>query len=128
MNLEPEASLARVRRLAWGSLVVFTVIGLWWGGRVSLGVVCGGVLALVNFEAIARVAGQLTARQPGKLSGIGVLGVLFRYILLSAVLFAIISVWQVNVVALALGFSAPVAAVFVECGLHAYQELKAEHE
>jgi len=55
-------------------------------------------------------------------------GVLFRYILLCIALFVIIGVWHANVVAVALGFSAPVAAVFVECGLHAYQEFKAERE
>ena len=51
---------------------------------------------------------------------------LLSWVLLCIALFVIIGVWHANVVAVALGFSAPVAAVFVECGLYAYQELKAE--
>ena len=128
MNLAPDASLARLRRHAIWAVGLFALTGLWFGLRFFLGAVAGGVFAIANLEAIARLVGKLTGDKPGSVSWLGVFGVLFRYILLCIALFVIIGVWHANVVAVALGFSAPVAAVFVECGLYAYQEFKAERE
>ena len=128
MNLAPDASLARFRRHAIWAVGIFALTGLWFGLRFFLGALAGGVFAIANLEAIARLVGKLTGDKPGSVSWLGVFGVLFRYILLCIALFVIIGVWHANVVAVALGFSAPVAAVFVECGLYAYQEFKAERE
>ena len=83
---------------------------------------------MVGLGGIAHLVDRLSTQRPVSLSWLGVFGLLFRYILLCIALFVIIGVWHANVVAVALGFSAPVAAVFVECGLYAYQELKAERE
>lgn len=83
---------------------------------------------MVGLAAIAHLVGGLVADRPATVSWLGVFGLLFRYILLCMALFVIIGVWHASVVAVALGFSAPLAAVFVECGLYAYQELKAERE
>ena len=126
MNLAPNASLARLRRHAVWAVGIFALAGLVFGLRFFVGALAGGVFAIANFEAITRLVGKLTGDKPGSVSWLGVFGVLFRYILLCIALFVIIGVWHANVVAVALGFSAPVAAVFVECGLYAYQELKAE--
>ena len=124
----PDASLARLRRHAIWAAGIFALGGVFFGPKFFLGAVAGGVFALMNFEALAWMVGKLTGDKPGSVSWLGVFGVLFRYILLCIALFVIIGVWQANVVAVALGFSAPVAAVFVECGLYAYQTLKAERE
>ena len=90
---------------------------------------------MANFDLLARLVKNLTAERPRRVSWLGIFGVLFRYILLSIALFVIISVWHANVVGLALGFSAPVAAVFVECGIYfrrhahrAYRESKVERK
>ncbi len=83
---------------------------------------------MLIFEAFGRFVKNLTGEKPGRLSWLGLFGLLFRYILLGIALFVIIGVWHANVVGLAFGLSAPVAAVFVECGLYAYQEFKAERE
>ncbi len=128
MNLAPDASLARLRRHAIWAVGIFALAGLVFGLRFFIGALAGGVFAIANFEAITRLVGNLTGDKPGSVSWLGVFGVLFRYILLCIALFVIIGVWHANVVAVALGFSAPVAAVFVECGLYAYQEFKAERE
>ena len=128
MNLAPDASFARLRRHAIWAVGIFALTGLWFGLRFFLGALAGGVFAIANLEAIARLVGKLTGDKPGSVSWLGVFGVLFRYILLCIALFVIIGVWHANVVAVALGFSAPVAAVFVECGLYAYQEFTAERE
>ena len=128
LALAPDASLARLRRHAIWAAGIFAVTGLAFGLRFFLGALAGGVFAIANLEAIARLVGKLTGDKPGSVSWLGVFGVLFRYILLCIALFVIIGVWHANVVAVALGFSAPVAAVFVECGLYAYQEFKAERE
>lgn len=128
LALAPDASLARLRRHAIWAAGIFAVTGLAFGLRFFLGALAGGVFAIANLEAIARLVGKLTGDKPGSVSWLGVFGVLFRYFLLCIALFVIIGVWHANVVALALGFSAPVAAVFVECSLHAYQEFKAGRE
>ena len=128
MSPDPDASLARLRRVAWGAVVVFTLGGLAFGLPYFLGVLAGGVLAMVNFDTLGRLVGKLTGDKPALWSWLSVFGLLFRYILLCLALFVIISVWHANVVALALGFSAPVAAVLVECGLYAYRESKADRE
>ncbi len=128
LALAPDASLARLRRHAIWAVGIFALTGLAFGLRFFLGALAGGVFAIANLEAIARLVGKLTGDKPGSVSWLGVFGVLFRYILLCIALFVIIGVWHANVVAVALGFSAPVAAVFVECGLYAYQEFKAERE
>ncbi len=128
LALAPDASLARLRRHAIWAAGIFALTGLAFGLRFFLGALAGGVFAIANLEAIARLVGKLTGDKPGSVSWLGVFGVLFRYILLCIALFVIIGVWHANVVAVALGFSAPVAAVFVECGLYAYQEFKAERE
>ena len=86
---------------------------------------------MANLDVLGRLVKNLTAERPRRVSWLGVFGVLFRYILLSIALFVIISVWHANVVGLALGFSVPVAAVFIECGIlayRAYRESKAEHK
>jgi hypothetical protein len=124
----PDASLARLRRHAVWAAGIFALGGLFWGPKFFLGAVGGAVFALANFEALSWMVSKLTGTKPQTTSWLGVVGVLFRYILLSIALFVIIGVWHANVVAVALGFSAPVAAVFVECGLYAYQELRAERE
>ena len=71
---------------------------------------------------------RLTGDRPESVSWLGVFGVLLRYILLCIALFVIISVWQADVVALAVGLSAPVVAVFVECGLYVSREFGSERE
>lgn len=124
----PDASVARLRRHAVWAVGLFALGGLAFGPKFSLGAIGGGVFALANFEALAWLVDRLTGDKPASVSWLGVFGVLFRYILLCIALFVIIGVWHANVVAVALGFSAPVAAVFVECGLYAYHELKAERE
>ena len=86
---------------------------------------------MANLDVLGRLVKNLTAERPRRVSWLGVFGVLLRYVLLSIALFVIIGVWHANVVGLALGFSAPVAAVFVECGNHAYRayrESKAERK
>ena len=90
---------------------------------------------MANLDILARLVKKLTAELPTRVSWLGLFGVLFRYILLSIALFVIISVWKANVVGLALGFSVPVAAIFVECSAYfrgharrACRESKAEHK
>lgn len=127
--------MARFRRHAWWATAIFCLIGLIFGPRFFLGVLAGGLLAMANLDILARLVRKLTPERPTRVSWLGLFGVLFRYILLSIALFVIISVWNANVVGLALGFSVPVAAVFVECGVYfreharrAYRESKAEHK
>jgi len=95
--------------------------GLVWGHPFVVGALSGGCLALVNFYTFERVVQRMTAERPKRLSWLGIFGILMRYILLCFVLFVIINVWDANVVAIALGLSAPVVAVFVECGIYYWE-------
>ncbi len=126
MKLDPDSTLKRLRRVAWIATGVFSLGGLVWGLPFAVGALSGGLLALVNLHLIESVVQGMTAKRPGWLSWLGVFGILLRYILLSLALFVIIGVWHANVVAIALGLSAPVAAVFVECGLYFYREFMAK--
>ncbi len=111
-----------------GAVVVFSAGAAFFGLPHFLGVLLGGAVALVNFDVMERLGRRLTATKPTSMSWLGVFGMFLRYILLCLALFVIIGVWHANVAALALGFSAPVAAVFVECGLYAYRESTEKHK
>lgn len=113
-----------MRRVALASLAVFSLGAVFWGASFLLGVVAGGGIAMAGFAALVGIVERLTDERPGGLAWLSVAGLVLRYILLSLVLFVIIGVWRANVVAVALGFSAPVAAVFAEAGLHLYRELR----
>lgn len=128
MNIDPDASIARLRRVAIGSVAVFLLGGAFFGVSYFLGVLAGGLVALANFDIIERLGRRLTGDRPTTVSWLGVFGLLLRYILLCIALFVIIGVWHANVAAVALGVSAPVAAIFVECGLYAYRESTAERK
>ena len=124
LDADGERTLRRIQRNAVASIVLFSLGAIAWGPSFLLGVVSGGLIALLGFAGLARMVTRLTGDRPRGFSWLSLLGVLFRYILLALALFVIIGVWRANVVAVALGFSAPVAALFVEAGLRIYWELR----
>jgi hypothetical protein len=101
-----------------------TVLGLFWGPPVAASVAAGGALAALNVEGLARTVDVLTLRAPKRASWLSVIGLGFRYLLLGMGLFVIVTVWRANVLALSLGLSAPVFAVFWELGLESMREFR----
>lgn len=91
---------------------------------MAAAVAAGGALSALNIEGLVKLVHVVTARSPVKASWLAILGVGFRYLLLGIGLFVIVSVWRANVVAISLGLSAPVAAVFLEWGLDSVREFR----
>ncbi len=114
MSSDPEASERRLRRVSWLLVLLFTAAGLPFGVGFAGAGLPGGILSAVNMEGHVRLMRLVTTRASERASLRAVLGVGFRYLLLGVGLFVIVSVWRVNVIALSLGLSAPVAAVFWE--------------
>jgi hypothetical protein len=124
VNTDPDASQRRLRRKSWGLVGLLTVLGLFWGPSVAASVAAGGALAALNVEGLARTVDVLTLRTPKRASWLSVIGLGFRYLLLGMGLFVIVTVWRANVLALSLGLSAPVFAVFWELGLESMREFR----
>ena len=124
MKFDANSSIRRILKLSWCITALSATLGLLGGGAFGIGALAGGVLATLNVEFLARWTERLSSHRPGSLSWLGAVGILSRYILLCFALFVIIRVWRANMIAVAVGLSAPVAAVFVECGLTIVRELK----
>lgn len=128
MSFDPEASERRLRRTSWLLVALMSVAAIAWGGRIALAVAAGGGLSTLNLEGLVRMVGLLTSTTPRKASWLAVLGVALRYLLLGVGLFVIVSVCRANIVALLLGLSAPVFAVFVEWGLVTVREFRRHND
>ncbi len=120
----PEPSEPSVRRVGWlgaGVTAATTVVGLLWGVDFALSVAAGGLLALLNFGALHWMVERVAQPSQTRATKLAVLGFGLRYALLGAALYVIFTVWKANVVAVSLGLSAPVAAIFLEWGFEAYE-------
>ncbi|MFQ5793112.1 MAG: ATP synthase subunit I, partial [Acidobacteriota bacterium] len=94
-----------------------------WGGEFALGVAAGGALALLNYGAIAWMVEGFVRRPSRRARWLAAFGLGARYVLLGLALYVIFAIWRANVLAVSLGLSAPVAAIFVEWGIETYEEL-----
>jgi hypothetical protein len=101
-----------------------TALALFWGLSAAGAVAAGGALAALNVEGLSRTVDVLTLSTPRRASWLAVIGLGLRYLLLGMGLFVIVTVWRVNVLALSLGLSAPVLAVFWEFGLESMREFR----
>jgi hypothetical protein len=124
----PEASERRLILTSWGLVGVFALLGLFWGLPSAAAVAAAGALAALNVEGLARLVGIVTARSPARGSLLAVLGVGLRYLLLGLALFVILSVWRANVIAVSIGLSVPVAAIFLEWGLSSMREFGSDSD
>jgi hypothetical protein len=124
LSFDPEASERRLRRTSWLLVAALTVGGLPFGAGFAAGVFAGGTLSALNMEGLVHLVRWVTAVSSGRASWIAVIGVAFRYLLLGIGLFVILSVWRVNVLALSLGLSAPVAAVVLELARDTVREFR----
>jgi hypothetical protein len=122
LSFDPEASERRLRRTSWLLVGIFALAGLAFGAGFAAGVLAGGALSALNMEGLARLVRWVTELSSGRASWVAVFGVSFRYLLLGIGLFVILSVWRVNVLALSVGLSAPVAAVVLELARDAVRE------
>ncbi len=114
-----------MRRVTWSSVALFSGLALFWGVPRAMSVLAGGVVSALHMEALAIFIRRVTSRAESGLSRLAAIGLGARYLLLGLVLFVIFSVWQVDVVAVAIGLSAPVAAVCFEWVLFTIREFGA---
>ena len=121
---ELEQTGPSVRRVGWlavGATLATTAIGLLWGVDFALSVAGGGLLALLHFSALRWMIEQVAQPNPTRGTKLALLGFGLRYALLGAALYVIFALWKANVVAVSLGLSAPVAAIFFEWGFEAFE-------
>lgn len=123
LSLEPEAILIRLRRLAIGLTAALSGLGLFWGVSFGLAVAAGGALALANYGFLVWTIDRLMSRWRSGASWLGAVGFALRYALLGLALYVIFRSWRPSAIAIIAGFSAPVMAIFLECGLEVYQAL-----
>jgi len=116
-----EPSVRRISWLAVGVSLVTTALGLVWGVDFALSIAAGGLLALVHFSALRWMVDRVAQPSPTRGTRLALLGFGLRYALLGAALYVIFAVWKANVVAVSLGLSAPVAAIFFEWGFEAFE-------
>ena len=117
----PAAAERRVGWLAVGLACLATGLGLLGGVDFAVSVAAGGFIALVNYSALSWVLGRVAQPSARRGAKLAVLGFALRYALLGAALYVIFAVWNANVVAVSLGLSAPVAAIFFEWVFEAYE-------
>lgn len=120
-RLEPEAALARLRRLGVACVILFSVLGLAGGVRFATAVAVGGAVALAHYGLLIWTIKRLvTPGQEDATAAKAALGFGLRYVLLGLILYVILSVWRANALAVIIGFSAPVMAVILEGAVQVY--------
>lgn len=128
MKSDPEVAESRLRLTSWLLVVLMSVAALAFGARIAGAVAAGGILSTLNLEGLVRMVHFLTSATPRNASGLAVLEVALRYLLLGVGLFVTISVCRANVVALSLGLSAPVFAVVLEWTRGTMREFRSHND
>jgi hypothetical protein len=107
-----------LRRMTWLAIALGAAASIYIGLRFkwidALGCAAGAAAAIFNFHWWKRLTGGLepsseTRSQPRSAVFLGL-----RYLILGAVCFAIIKIFEVNYLALIIGLMVPVAAVLAE--------------
>jgi hypothetical protein len=118
-------ALARIQRCMLVLVVLTPVAGLCvFGARTALGLVCGCLIALVNFlwlkRGVAALAdGVVGAGKTQSAKGV-VARFLLRYVLMGAVAYGILTVSPASLYGFLAGLFSPVAAILCEAGYEAY--------
>ncbi len=128
MKFDPQVAERRLRLSSWLFVLLLSIAALAFGVPIALSVAAGGVLSTLNLQGLVHLAHLLTSTTPRKASWLSALGVALRYLLLGVGLFVIVSVCRANVVALGIGLSAPVFAVFFELGLATFREFRSQSD
>ncbi len=117
----PAAAERRIGRLAVGLTGLATGLGLLGGVDFAASVAAGGLIALANYSALSWIVDRVAQSNPRRGAKLAVLGFGLRYALLGGALYVIFGLWNASVVAVSLGLSAPVAAIFFEWVFEAYE-------
>jgi len=120
-NEHPATAERRIGWLAVGVTGLATGLGLLGGVEFAASVAAGGLIALINYGALSWIVDRVAQPSPRRGTKLAVLGFGLRYALLGVALYVIFAVWNANVVAVSLGLSAPVAAIFFEWVFEAYE-------
>ena len=121
-------ALARIQRCILVLVVLTPVAGLIvFGARTALGLVCGCLMALVNFVWLKRGVAALTDRVVGAERTQSAKGVvarfLLRYVLMGVVAYGILAVSPASLYGFLAGMFSPVAAILCEAAYEAYMAL-----
>ena len=122
-------ALRRIPRFMIAVAIALTLGALaHYGWRVALGFFCGCVIAYLNFRWLDRVVNSLADRatqsgQPQSSGGI-VFRFLFRYFLMAAAAYAILTVSPASLYGLFAGLFLPVGAIACEAAYEVYAALR----
>lgn len=107
---------------AWILLAALVLLGWFWGGReFALGVLVGGLLAVINFHMLAhilsgtlhRTLGETQRWERGNRQVLYFLKYVLRVTVLAVILYLLIRYDLVNVLGLVVGLSSVVLTLFV---------------
>ena len=116
-----EVRLTR-RALAFGAAA--GLIGLSFGPRIGLSVLGGATVSVLNIVVLRRTVAGLTAAASAR-SAIALAALTgVRYLLLGGALFAIIALWNADVIGVVCGLGAPLLAVLLELGSGGFAALR----
>lgn len=121
-------ALDRIRRFMMALALALTVAAWWkFGIRPALGFACGCSIAYLNFHWLKRVISALADRATGTgtpQSSEGIVSrFLFRYILMAAAAYAILTVFPKSLNGLLVGLFLPVAGIACEAAYELYAGL-----
>lgn len=118
-----ESRLLR-RAVAFGAaaaLVGFAGFGV----RIGLAVLAGAAISAANMHLLRRVARSFTASLSARAALRAAAFTGLRYILLGAVLFAIIGAWNADPIGVVCGLGAPLLAILLEVGTEGFGAFRA---
>ena len=107
----------RIERIALLLVGLATLVSLLtWDARVVLGVGLGGVLGAVNFHALRRIMAAIFAAEGSSNRKLAFCGILltFKFGVLAAALFAVVTYTPVDPLAFIVGVSVVVLSIFIE--------------
>ncbi len=108
-------------------IAAFLTAQVYFGWRISLGVLCGSIVGYVNFYWLKNIVvgvADLTAQSGTPASGRGIVyRFLLRYFLMAVAAYVILSVSRESLYGFFAGLLLPVAALFFEAAYEAYAAL-----
>lgn len=112
----PPAREARLTRRALACGAAAALIGLAFGPRIGLSVLGGASVSFLNLVFLRRAVAGLTGADSARSAILIAALTGGRYLLLGGVLFAIIAVWNADLIGVVCGLGAPLLAVLAELG------------
>jgi len=123
-----EIKLAAIERTQWVIIALFTLGSLaFWDWRISLGVILGGLICILNFKVLRIIIEGAFSR--GKISGSFFVKYAVKMLALFAAVGGVVFLLRgvINMMAFLVGLLTVFLAIFVE-GIRGYRSMDEEEE